>query len=126
VSLTSYVKKEISKRIEELSRSFYENVLPPVDIYEEGGFLNIDVDLPGFQKDKIRLRLTSSNEIVIEAEREISESGVKYLTQRPKKLYRIIRLPVAVKKDSQITAKYDNGVLHISIPVEGATTIKIE
>lgn len=126
MSLTTYVKKEISKRLEDLTRSFYENVLPPVDIYEEGGYLNIDVDLPGFQKDKIHLRLTSSNEIVIDAEREISESGVKYLTQRPKKLYRVIKLPVAVKKDSEITAKYDNGVLHITIPVEGTTTIKIE
>ncbi len=126
MSLTTYVKKEISKRLEDLTRSFYENVLPPVDIYEEGGYLNIDVDLPGFQKDKIHLRLTSSNEIVIDAEREISESGVKYLTQRPKKLHRVIKLPVTVKKDSEITAKYDNGVLHITIPVEGTTTIKIE
>ncbi|BDC17955.1 archaeal heat shock protein Hsp14 [Acidianus sp. HS-5] len=126
MSLTTYVRKEISKRLEDLTRSFYENVLPPVDIYEEGGYLNIDADLPGFQKDKIHLRLTSSNEIVIEAEREIPESGVKYLTQRPKRLSRTIKLPVTVKKDSQVTAKYDNGVLHISIPVEGTTSIKIE
>ncbi|MCY0873510.1 MAG: Hsp20/alpha crystallin family protein [Acidianus infernus] len=126
MSLISYVKKEISKKIEELSRNFYENVLPPVDIYEEGGYLNIDIDLPGFQKDKIHLRLTSSNEMIIEAERELPEGGVKYLTQRPKRISRVIRLPVAVKKDTQVTAKYENGVLHISIPVEGTTTIKIE
>ena len=38
--------KEIGNR----SREFYEFVLPPVDIYEDGIELVVIVDLPGFQK----------------------------------------------------------------------------
>lgn len=65
------VKKEISKRLEELSKEFYENVIPPLDIYENEGFLYIIADLPGFSKDSIKVRLLGENYLQIIAEREV-------------------------------------------------------
>ena len=51
MGVSQYVAKEIMKEIGNRSREFYEFVLPPVDIYEDGIELVVIVDLPGFQKD---------------------------------------------------------------------------
>jgi heat shock protein Hsp20 len=67
-----------------------------------------------------------TNELIIEAERDISEPGVKYVTQRPKYVRKEIKLPVTPAKDAQITGKYENGVLTIRIPIAGTASIKIE
>jgi HSP20 family molecular chaperone IbpA len=121
------VKKEISKRLEELSKEFYENVIPPLDIYENEGFLYIIADLPGFSKDSIKVRLLGENYLQIIAERESKIEGTKYISQRPTRIDRKIRLPLRVKSDQQIAAKYENGVLTIKAPVQsGGVTIKIE
>lgn len=126
MSFTYYLSKEIQKRMEELGRGFYELIYPPVDMYEEGGYLVVVADLAGFPKEKIRARVTGQNELIIEAEREISEPSPKYLTQRPKSIRKVIKLPYSVPKDAEITGKYENGVLTIKIPIAGGTVVKIE
>ncbi|EWG07624.1 MAG: hypothetical protein ASUL_03919 [Candidatus Aramenus sulfurataquae] len=126
MSITSAIKNELIKRAEELSRGFYEATYPPVDVYEEGGYLVIVADMPGFNKENIKARITPQNELVIEAEREISEAGKRYISQRPKKVYKVIRLPITAKKGGEITGKYENGVLTLRLPIEGTVTIKIE
>ncbi|WP_229569578.1 archaeal heat shock protein Hsp14 [Saccharolobus caldissimus] len=120
------IVREIGRRINELSREFYETVIPPIDMYEEGGELVVVADLAGFSKDKINVRITGENDLIITASREIEYIGTKYYTQRPLRIYKRIRLPAKVKKDSQITAKYENGVLTIRIPIEGAISVKVE
>ncbi|AOL16877.1 heat-shock protein Hsp20 [Sulfolobus sp. A20] len=120
------IMREIGRKLNELSREFYESVAPPIDIYEEGGELVIIADLAGFSKDKINVRLTADNVLTISATRDIQYIGTKYVTQRPLKIYRRINLPAKVKKDAQVSAKYDNGVLTIRVPIEGAVSVKIE
>ena len=118
--------REIGRRINELSKEFYETVIPPIDMYEEGGELIVVADLAGFSKDKINVRIAGENDLIITANREIEYIGTKYYTQRPLRIYKRIRLPAKVKKDSQIAAKYENGVLTIRIPIEGAISVKVE
>jgi len=125
MSLGYFIGKQLNKRVEELSRGFYELIYPPIDMYEEGGYLVVVADLAGFSKDRIKARISGDN-LVIEAEREITEPGVKYITQRPRYVRRVIKLPVTVAKDTEIIGKYENGVLTIRIPISGAATIKIE
>ncbi|QIW24607.1 Hsp20/alpha crystallin family protein [Sulfolobus sp. S-194] len=126
MSFMYYLEKELQKRSEELSRGFYELVYPPVDMYEEGGYLVVVADLAGFNKEKIKARISGQNELIIEAEREITEPGVKYLTQRPKYVRKVIKLPFNVAKEAEISGKYENGVLTIRIPIAGTSVIKIE
>ncbi|AHC51873.1 heat shock protein Hsp20 [Sulfolobus acidocaldarius SUSAZ] len=126
MSFTYVIEKELGRRIEQLNRGFYELVYPPVDMYEEGGYLIVVADLAGFNKDKIKARISGQNELIIEAEREISEPGIKYLTQRPKYIRRTIKLPINVAKDAEVSGKYENGVLTIRIPIAGVSAIKIE
>jgi len=58
MGVSRYVAKEIMKEIGNRSREFYEFVLPPVDIYEDGTELVVIVDLPGFQKKDIHVNIT--------------------------------------------------------------------
>ena len=126
MSFTYYLSKEIQKRAEELGRGFYELLYPPVDMYEEGGYLVVVADMAGFPKEKIRARISGQNELIIEADREISEPSVKYLAQRPKSVRKVIKLPYNVAKDAEVTGKYENGVLTIKIPIAGTSVVKIE
>ena len=126
MSFTYYLGKEIQKRVEELSRGFYELIYPPVDMYEEGGYLVVVADMAGFPKERIRARITGQNELIIEADREISEPAHKYLAQRPKSIRKVIKLPYSVPKDAEVVGKYENGVLTIRIPIAGAAVVKIE
>ncbi|MEM4138581.1 MAG: archaeal heat shock protein Hsp14 [Sulfolobaceae archaeon] len=122
----SMIFREISRIWSELTSQFYERVLPPVDIYEEGGYLNVIIDLPGFQKDKITVKLLSQDRLYIKAVRTIELPGTKYLQQRPQKIEREIRLPLRVARDAEIIGKYENGVLTLKIPLEAAAKVKIE
>lgn len=126
MSFIYYLSKEVQRRSEELSRGFYELVYPPVDMYEEGGYLVVVADLAGFSKEKIKARISGQDELIIEAEREISEPGTKYLAQRPKYIKKVIKLPFNVSKEAEISGKYENGVLTIRIPIAGTTNVKIE
>jgi HSP20 family molecular chaperone IbpA len=125
-SIIRDITREISRLWSDLTKQFFEEVLPPVDIYEESGFLYVVVDLPGFQKDKITVKLESPDRLLIKATRSIETFGVKHLQQRPSTIQKEIRLPLRVAKDAEITGKYENGVLTLKIPLETVPKIKIE
>ena len=70
MGVSRYVAKEIMKEIGNRSREFYEFVLPPVDIYEDGTELVVIVDLPGFQKKDIHVNI-SKDILTLRAKRVI-------------------------------------------------------
>jgi len=82
--------REISRQLDDLSREFYERVLPPVDIYEEGGNLIVKVDLPGFKKERVQVRVRADNTLYIEATKDEEERppGIRYTAQRPRRIRR--------------------------------------
>ena len=54
------------------SRDVYELILPAVDMFEDGTDLVVIMDMPGFEKDKIKTRLTE-NFLTVSATRERAE-----------------------------------------------------
>ncbi|QKQ99059.1 Hsp20/alpha crystallin family protein [Metallosphaera tengchongensis] len=120
------ILREISKQINDLTKEFYERVLPPIDIFEQGNTLVVTVDMPGFQKSDISIRLTSDGILRIDGKRETDQAGIKHVAQRPSRITREIKLPVKVPKDAEVSGKYENGVLTLKIPIEGAAKVKIE
>ena len=60
-----YIGKELDGR----SREFYEFVMPAIDIIEVGNDLVVTIDLPGFAKKDINLRIIR-NVLYITAKRE--------------------------------------------------------
>ena len=127
MGVSRYVAKEIMKEIGNRSREFYEFVLPPVDIYENGTELVIIVDLPGFQKKDIHVNI-SKDILTIRAKRDIDiETHTIHFRQRPSRIEKKIPLPYSIPEDDNSNSKadYANGVLKIRIPISTMTNVPI-
>jgi HSP20 family protein len=127
MGVSRYVAREIMKEIGNRSREFYEFVLPPVDIYEDGTELVIIVDLPGFQKKDIHVNI-SKEILTIRANRAIDiESHAIHFNQRPSRIEKKIPLPLSIPEDDNANSKadYANGILKIKIPISTLTNVPI-
>lgn len=100
-----------------------------IDIVEEGDNLVVEVDMPNYSKDKIHLKL-ADNFLYVSATRddpmERDEVDRIYVAARPTRFRRTIWLPARVEDETKVAAKYADGVLRITIPLKGTTSIPIE
>jgi len=112
--------KEVIKEIGNKSREFYEFVLPAIDIHLNEDNLKVIIDIPGFAKKDIELTLCGDI-LSIKAQKTINEKESESLisNQRPNIIDKKIRLPVDIKQGEEKieSAKYENGVLTLIIPV---------
>ena len=129
MGLVKSMAKEMMKEIGNKSREFYEFVLPPVDMHLDDDKLTLLIDIPGFDKKDINLSL-DGNILSIQASKEESDEKHNMVcNQRPSIIDKKIRLPVEIKEDEESvsSAKYDKGVLTVTIPVQKqGTNITIE
>lgn len=120
MGLVKSMAKEMIKEIGNKSREFYEFVLPPVDMYLDEDTFTIVIDMPGFDKKNIKLRL-DGNILSISAEKQINEKQIETMicNQRPNIIDKKIRLPVEIREgeESVKSAKYSDGILMITIPI---------
>ncbi len=117
----------IMKELDSKSREFYEFVMPAIDMYEDGNDLIIAIDLPGFSKDHINLRITR-NILSVTAKREVEEAtGAVYYRHRPARIDKKIILPMSVKEDETVVgrATYQDGVIMLRVPFQKSTNIPI-
>ena len=123
MGLVKYMAKEVAKEIGNKSREFYEFVLPPVDMIEEGDNLVVKIDMPGFTKKDIKLSI-QGNVLSINAKKDEEVTGTVIWKQRPNVIDKKIQIPMRIKEgEEQVdSAKYVDGVLTITIPME--TTAK--
>ena len=121
MGLVKSMAKEMIKEIGNKSREFYEFVLPPVDMYLDNDKLTLLIDLPGFTKKDIRLSI-DGNILSIKASKEVSDEKNHNMicNQRPNVIDKKIRLPIDLREgeDGVSSAKYENGVLTITILVK--------
>ena len=127
MGLVHYMTKEVLKEIGNRSREFYEFVLPPIDIMLDEDTLIVTIDLPGFDKKDIKLRI-NGNILSINAKRETDHDGTMVWHQRPHEIDKKIRLPIDVKEGEEAvgSAKYLHGVLTLKIPIKNGKDITIE
>ena len=109
--------KEFFKEIDNKSREFFEFVLPPIDLHQEGNNFIVTVDIPGFNKNDISVTM-NGNVLSIKAEKKEETKGRMVMKQRPLSIDKKIKLPISVKEGQEKvdSAKYTNGVLTIKIP----------
>lgn len=127
MGLGYYMVKEVMREIGNKSREFYEFVLPPVDIVIQNDSLVVTMDMPGFDKKEIKLRI-HGHILSINAKRETIGEGTVVWRQRPNTVDKKIRLPMRVKDDEDLgaSAKYHDGVLTLTIPIKTGKNITIE
>lgn len=118
MGIATYMAKEVMKEINNKSKEFYEFILPPVDMIEDNNDLLVIIDLPGFNKNDITLRI-NKNILSIKANKPDNEyRGTVYLNHRPTKIDKKVILPFLVDDDEEITgtANYSDGIITLRIP----------
>ena len=118
MGIVKHVAKEFFKEIDDKSREFFEFVLPPIDLHEENSNLIVTVDIPGFNKNDIKVSM-NGNVLSINAEKKDDVDGRTIMKQRPRIIDKKMRLPITVKEGEEKvnSAKYVDGVLTIEIPI---------
>jgi HSP20 family protein len=128
MGIGGYVARELVKGLDDRSREFYEFVMPAIDIIEEGNDLVVTIDLPGFAKKDINLRIIG-NVLYITAKRDQAEPlGTVYYRHRPLKIDKRVLLPISLKEEEEKVegrAIYENGIVTLKIPLPKTTSIPI-
>ena len=92
---------------------------PHIDLVKTDAGLELFADLPGFSKDDIKINI-KNNILTLSGERQRgtkpTDSTIYHAERSFCKIKRMIKLPL-VPDQSTIVAKYDNGVLHVLMPL---------
>jgi HSP20 family protein len=100
-----------------------EEMMPSVDIFEEGGDVVVKAELPGLKKEEIDVSV-ADNTMTISGEKKQEEKVEKKDYYRMERSYgsftRSFRLPTEVQMD-KARASFKDGILEIRVPKsEGA------
>jgi len=97
--------------------------MPAVDVREQDGNLIVNAELPGLDKDDVKVELNDEG-LVIRGERkrewEEEKGGIHRSERSYGSFYRLIPLPEHVKAD-QAKAEFRNGVLEVRVPIPEAS-----
>lgn len=117
----------LARRMSEMFEEFERGITvtpsdfsPRVDISEDEKKLYVTVELPGVNKEDVKVSITDDNILVIKGEkkREFKTEDKERNFIRVERSYgsfqRSFMLPDNVKKDN-VSAKYENGVLTITL-----------
>ena len=118
---------ELTKELCKRSREFFEFVMPAIDMVEEKNDLVVRIDLPGFTRENINLRIVEDI-LTINAKREEEQhTGTQYYKQRPLNISRKVVLPFSTSDGEKVvgTATYEDGVVTLRIPIPKSSYIPI-
>jgi HSP20 family protein len=94
--------------------------VPNVDVMERGNDVVVTADMPGVDKNDIKINVRDDNTLEISAEKKMEkeekEKGFIRHERAYSRYYRSIKLPAPVDK-SKAKASYNNGVLEITLPM---------
>lgn len=89
------------------------------DIYEKGGRVHIELDVPGFNKDDVKVDLDDGILTIVASKHEDKEEKEKNYYRKERSYGSFKRqFNVGNVKENDIDAKFYNGVLKISFPKE--------
>jgi HSP20 family protein len=128
------------RQLADAFKGFYEPTAPfaqlntgrfPIDVSEDEKAYKVRAEIPGFQKDEIKVSV-DGNQVSITAEtrKEKEEKKGEQLIMQEcycGKQYRVFTLPQAVD-DAKTAARYSDGVLELTLPKKAgaaAATIAI-
>ncbi len=117
----------ILDEVEMLTRDLWEDWRPysfrtgeilPMDMYEQKDELVVRLELPGFKKEDIAIRI-EGDLLTIQAERkpeELTEDTTSYVCERSFGRYsRAVTLPFPVEAN-KISTTFENGLLEMTLP----------
>ncbi len=103
-----WTRRPMPKRPFEVSEKALKEIREPLtDVFEEDKAVEIYVELPGEEKDDVKLNVT--------------EAKVKV---KAKKFYKMIEVPTSNIDIEKVSSKYKNGVLEVTIPKKDKSPAK--
>ncbi len=95
------------------------------DIYEKDNTYHIDVDVPGFKKEDIKIECDQGN-LKIVAERHSEDKEHKKFLHRERKTYEKCERSFYLGNinEDQIQASFNDGILSITVPKEEVVETK--
>lgn len=129
--LVNNLLKDISKNVKNSRRTRKRSQLGNTDIYEQDGTLNYEIELPGFDKEEITVKTKENKLLVIGNPEEENEAENRNYLARGRSQGKIkgsFPLPKGIDSAEALTAKYEDGVLNIAVPLPEAEeqTIEVE
>ncbi len=109
-------QEDIGKTIDDYTSNFSPK--PNMDIIEDDENITVITDLPGFNKENIKIDITEDSiEITARQEEEMEFEGQKYVRQERRcgELNRSVSLPAKVEIHES-SAKFENGILTVVLP----------
>jgi HSP20 family protein len=103
-----------------------ENIMPDVDIFEDGGDVVVKAELPGIKKDDLEVTLTDDT-ITISGEKKkeekIQKKGYYKLERSYGSFCRTFSLPAEIQAD-KVKSTFKDGVLEVRMPKSEKTKSK--
>jgi HSP20 family protein len=94
--------------------------MPPVEVSEENGKLQICAELPGVNKDDVKVEMTDEG-LMIQGERKRESEEKRNGIYRSERSYgrfcRLIPLPEQTMNTEQVQAEFKDGLLKVTIPI---------
>jgi HSP20 family protein len=97
-----------------------------LDVKETENDYKVDVDVPGFNKEDINISIEGDYLVISGKQQDVIDNSTGEYIRKERRMgsfSRTVPIPENVKLDN-ITAKYNNGVLCITLPKEKPTTPK--
>lgn len=100
--------------------------LPLCDMADKGNRYEVHVEIPGIDKDKLKVKATS-NSVEVSAEKsertEERRKGYVYSERSQSSFYRMIPVPEEIVP-SKVNAKVNNGILTLDLPKRNPSKAK--
>ena len=117
-NLQDRLNKVFEKALPATAQKDMGNWVPAIDVYETESSIEIEMEAPGIDEKDLNVKL-EDNTLTISGERNYEKKEEKYNYYRMERSYgsfkRSFLLPDNVDKDA-IKAKYENGILKLSLP----------
>jgi len=117
----------LSRMMDDLLRDFDEvgfDIAPAfgrTDVYEKDKSLVFETEFPGMRKDEIDIQV-EDGQLVISGEmkrsQEVKEENYFRIGRRYGEFRRVFPLPVDVVDKSGIRARFEDGILKVSVPLK--------
>ncbi|PWW30173.1 HSP20 family protein [Cytobacillus oceanisediminis] len=95
-----------------------QEVYPRCDMYEAGGRIIIEAELPGVEKDDIKVTLIQ-DDLIIKGKCSSFQNHFRYfLKERPSRTFeKKLTIPFPIDK-SRIETSFSHGILSITLPIQ--------
>lgn len=118
----------LSRRMERLFDDFFSHDWPfeattfgRTDIYEKDGQLVYETELPGVKREDVHIKVEDGRLIIsgeTKREERVEEENYFRMGRRYGKFQRTFPLPEEISDAKKIKAKFDDGILRVSVPLK--------